>query len=180
MKLIFYFRKHHQHVKIGIVYTSEPENFKIEIVYTSDPENVKIEIVYTSDTENIEIEIVYTSDTGNIEIEIVHTSEPKNVKIEIVYTSDPENVQNWLRQQFKKCIGATIQKTYWGNNSKNALGQQFKNVLKPAPAGFPPKLIFLRAGRKKINFAARAGPARPAKFIKCIENYKKYIKMWKI
>ena len=50
MKLMFYFRKHHQNVKIEIVYTSEPEDIEIEIVYTSDSENVKIEIVYTSCT----------------------------------------------------------------------------------------------------------------------------------
>ena len=51
MKLIFYFGKHHQNVKIEIVYTSDPD-VKIEIVYTSEPKNVKIEIVYTSDPEN--------------------------------------------------------------------------------------------------------------------------------
>ena len=48
MKLIFHFGKHHQNVKIEIVYTSGPD-VKIEIVYTSDPKNFKIEIVYTSD-----------------------------------------------------------------------------------------------------------------------------------
>ena len=95
---------------------------------------------------NIEIEIVYTSDSKNVKIEIVYTSDPKNVKIEIVCTSDPQNVQNWLGQQFK-----------------NLLGQQTKNLLRPGPAGFPPKLIFLRPGRKKINFAARTGRPGPGK-----------------
>ena len=68
--------------------------------------------VYTSDPEDIEIEIVYTSDPENIKIEIVYTSDPENVKIEIVCPSDPE-----------------IQETYWGNNSRNLLGQQFKNFI---------------------------------------------------
>ena len=62
MKLIFHFRKHHQNVRIEIVYTSDPEDVKIEIVYTSDPENFKIEIVFTSDPKNFKIEIVYTSE----------------------------------------------------------------------------------------------------------------------
>ena len=41
MKLIFYFGKHHQNVKIEIVYTSDPEDIEIEIVYTSDPEDIE-------------------------------------------------------------------------------------------------------------------------------------------
>ena len=44
--------------------------------------------------------------------------------IQITYWGN--NSKNLLGQQFKKLIGATIQKTDWGNNSKNLLGQQFK------------------------------------------------------
>ena len=76
---------------------------------------------------NYEAYVLFSKTPPKCQIEIVYTSDPKSIEIEIVYTSDSEN----------EVIGATIHKTYWGNNSKKYWGNNSKNYQRPHRPAFP-------------------------------------------